>query len=96
MEKSELPKISGYGEYSSENYGVNCLRVDLKTLSLYYSYDTIVAYKDFQDGLVVRENDWGPTTGKHINWIDGGNKRNRLSEEKFEEKLQLALARHIL
>jgi len=61
-----LPNISSYGDYSSDNYGVNTLRVKLVNITLYYSYKTIVAYEDAKDGLVVRKNDWSTTTGKHL------------------------------
>ena len=91
----ELPSITSYGQYSSDNYGVNSLRVNLGTLTIYYSYRTIVAYRDTQDGLVVHENDWSTTTGKHLNWIDGGRKDKRLNDTDFQNKLQAALARHL-
>lgn len=49
----------------------------------YFSYKTLVAFR--HDGEVtVRENDWGPTTGKHLNAIDGGDKKRRLPSERFE------------
>ena len=73
-ESIRLPRVSGYGHYASDNYGLNTLRIDLGSLVLYYSYETIVAYYDYQDGLVVCENTWSVTTGKHLNWIDGGSK----------------------
>lgn len=90
----QLPKISGYGEYSNDNYGVNALRVDLGTIDLYYSYQTIVAYSDSQDGLVCSVNAWGVTTGKHLNWIQS-DKSRRVERGKFESMLESALARHI-
>ena len=93
---SELPRITSYGRYSNDNYGVNSLRVVLKTLILYYSYETIIAYEDNQDGLIVHQNVWGVTTGKHLNWIDSGNKKSRLDGCKFDEMLQATLNRHIV
>ena len=51
----------------------------------YFSYDTLVAFTG-NDGLVIRENVWGNTTGKHLNWIDNGNKKERLTPEDFEKK----------
>ena len=93
---TQLPKITSYGNYASDNYGVNSLRVVLKTLILYYSYETIIAYEDNQDGLVVHQNVWGVTTGKHLNWIDNKNKKSRLDGCKFDEMLQAALNRHIV
>ena len=37
---------------------------------------------------MVRVNDWGPTTGKHLNWIDGGDHKNRLPGSEFEQLLK--------
>lgn len=89
-----LPKIKSYGEYSNDNYGAHSLYVDLDTIGLYYSYETIVAYHDSQDGLVCCENVWGVTTGKHLNWIEPDHK-SRFSKQVFENKLAEALKRHI-
>jgi len=41
---------------------------------------------------VVRKNDWGATTGKHLNWIDGGAKADRLGADAFQGKLEMAIA----
>lgn len=84
---TNLPTITNYGQYSSDNYGVNSLRVSFPLgLELYYSYETIVAFSG-RDGLKVRQNDWSTTTGKHLNWIDGGEKKSRLNSETFENML---------
>lgn len=95
MEKTriELPSISSYGEYSSDNYGAHTLKVHFMSVTLYYSYRTIIAFSSPHDGLVVCENQWGPTTGKHLNWIDGGDKKSRVNRREFQEKLQSALSR---
>ena len=89
-----LPRISSYGDYSSDNYGVNSLRVDFNGFTLFYSYKTIIAYRDNDDGFVMRKNDWSVVTGKHMNWLDD-NKKSRLDGELFESKLQEMLNRHI-
>jgi len=88
--------INSYGDYSSENYGAHALRVNIGTLTLWFSYKTIIAFRDGFSGTVVRQNDWSTTTGKHLNWIDGGNKKERLSSEEFEAKLAEVLAKHNL
>lgn len=90
-----LPKIRNYGDYSSDNYGAHTLEVDLETITLYYSYKTIVAYQDREDGLVVSENKWGTTTGKHLNWIDDDHK-SRKPHSVFTKMLEEALNRHIV
>ena len=38
----------------------------------FFSYETLVAFHHTNSGLVVRENIWGNTTGRHLNDIDGG------------------------
>ena len=68
----KLPSFNTYGNYSSDNYGAHCLVFRSPTIDVYFSYKTPVAFETIETGLVVRENDWGPTTGKHLNWIDGG------------------------
>lgn len=85
MTTVNLPTIKTYGNYSSEGYGSHCLQLCVGRVTVYYSYSTIVAFRA-GNGLRVRENDWGPTTGKHLNWIDGGDKwskKARLNKEDF-------------
>ena len=54
----------------------------------WFSYDTLVAFringteKEDNGGLVVRENKWGPTTGKHLNAIND-NKYCRVDSKTF-------------
>ena len=88
----DLPSIRSYGKYSSGNYGVNSLRVDVGNVTLYFSYKTVVAFRAPGYSLTVSENIWGPTTGKHLNWIDDGDKGSRLPRDKFEDVLRAALA----
>lgn len=85
-----MPKIETYGEYASGNYGAHALAVTVGSLRVYFSYRTPVAYET-PGRRVVRENDWGPTTGKHLNWIDGGNKADRVSGAEFEQALAAEL-----
>jgi hypothetical protein len=68
--------------------------VEAGTLKLWFSYDTIVA---FQSGgtRVVCENVWSTTTGKHLNWIDGGDKEAKAERENvtdFGAMLEAVLA----
>lgn len=83
-------RFYNYGGYSSSNYGAHTLAFETKEGTFYFSYETLVAFKSKKTGKkYVRENVWGNTTGKHLNWIDGGNKKARLSEEEFENALAL-------
>ena len=75
------------GNYSSDNYGSHSLAFRDKFNNTYYfSYDTLVAFTG-NDGLVIRENVWGNTTGKHLNWINS-DKSIRVDEETFNKKLE--------
>ncbi|KKK97554.1 hypothetical protein LCGC14_2651560 [marine sediment metagenome] len=82
-----LPKIENYGKYNSDNYGRHCLKVTMERLTVWFSYNTPVAYQSNSSPIVVRQNDWGTTTGKHLNWIDGGNKKDRIPGKQFESQL---------
>lgn len=87
--------ISSYGDYKSGNYGKNAMTVSVGTLELYFSYRTVIAISK-PGVLIVSQNEWGPTTGKHLNWIDGGDKKNRVPRVEFEAKLQKMLREHNL
>ena len=89
---TELPRISNYGRYSSDNYGANSLCVSMPKITVWFSYQTPVAFRGGGFPMTVRENDWGPTTGKHLNWIDNGNKKDRISGGEFEKQLAEALS----
>jgi hypothetical protein len=79
-----LPSFRSYGQYTSGNYGANAMMfTDTAGNDFYFSYRTLVAVRVPGKGLIVHENDWGPTTGKHLNWIDGGDKTSRVSGAVF-------------
>ena len=79
-----LPSWSVYGNYSSNNYGAHALRFDVGGNSFWFSYKTLVAFQKSVGDCVVHQNVWGTTTGKHLNAIDGGNKKHRLNAANFE------------
>lgn len=68
----------------------NFTTVETNNVRYWFSYKTCIAYQPL-DGSprVVRRNDWGPTTGKHLNYIDGGDKASRLEGDDFEARLKL-------
>jgi len=51
-----------------------------------FSYRTPIGFRPADGRWVVRQNDWGPTTGKHLNWLPG-DKADRLSSAAFEAAL---------
>ena len=56
------------------------------SLTLHYSYDTVVAFRTPKTGLVISENNWSRTTAKHLNHIDR-DKSKRISKQEFEDQL---------
>jgi hypothetical protein len=90
---TRLPQFGTYGNYSG-NYGSHCLYFEIGSLTIYFSYQTIVAFRSPETGLIVTMNDWGPTTGKHLNRIDGGDKSSRYARPAFETLLRETLERN--
>ncbi len=86
----QLPTIENYGQYSSNNYGANTLVVEMLGIRVYYSYKTIIAFWTAETGLVISENIWSRTTGKHLTFIDP-DKSKRIPHEKFEILLKKLL-----
>lgn len=81
-----------YGQWSTDNYGAQTIAIQLGTRTVYYSYDTIVAFNGTnskgEEFNCVVQNTWGRSTGKHLNWIDGGHPETRLAQEAFDKKLK--------
>ena len=48
--------------YSSSNYGAHSMAIQVGKLTLWFSYDTVVAYGEEGRAIVTSENIWGPTT----------------------------------
>lgn len=71
----------------------NFTEVQLGPIDLYFSYSAIVAFRAPGFGRVVSQNVWPQTTGKHLNWIDGGNKSDRMRHEDFQDRLTRLLER---
>lgn len=92
-ENVTLPSFSTYGNYSNSNYGAHALCfTDAVGNRYWFSYQTLVAFQRGFENVVVHENDWGPTTGKHLNAIDT-NKKARLKHEDFQAAFVKAFGR---
>ena len=92
--EDNMEYVGTYGNYShntSESYKKRHASQWKDDLGIVYykSYQTIVAFKAPGHQLVVKENYWGPTTGKHLNWIDGGDKNSRYDTEGFNKCLEI-------
>lgn len=81
---TNLPSWQTYGNYSSGNYGAHALQFFTSEGTFWFSYKTLVAFKKLGGPRIVRQNDWSTTTGKHLNAIDGGDKKSRVSAVEFE------------
>ena len=64
--------------------------VTINGVRLLFSYETIVGF-DAGNGWVVRENSWGPTTGKHMNQETGVKPENRIPADEFATELETTL-----
>ena len=74
---------SYYGSSASaEN---NAKKVTINGTCFYFSYEALVAVSTINHGTKVLKNNWGPTTGKHLNAIDGGNKNFRVDQDEFDD-----------
>lgn len=76
--------------------GANTTVLHVGKLTVWFSYKTPVAFQLSGGVRVVRKNDWGVTTGRHLNAIDEGStdhtrKGNRVDAETFERLLGEAL-----
>ena len=71
-----------------ENIRANFNRLSTKDIDVYFSYETPIAFT--ANNLThIRENDWGPTTGRHLNYIND-DKKCRIEGEKFLRLLEIA------
>lgn len=66
--------------------------VELGSLTLYFSYETCVAFDTPYGKTVVSKNVWSTTTGRHLNEIDGGRKDERVEHAEFKRRLAEVLA----
>jgi hypothetical protein len=66
--------------------------VVLNGMALYFSYSSIIAFET-ENGIVISENIWSNTTGRHLNWIDS-DKTSRFKNSEFELYLEEELKNH--
>lgn len=69
--------------------GNNSTTVHTGNVQLFFSYETVIAFHHTNTGLVVCENVWGVTTGKHLNAIDGGSAQAKRERKPRAEFLKL-------
>lgn len=64
----------------------NLYKLELGDLTIWYSYETPIAFKTSETEVVCRQNDFSATTGKHLNSIES-DKSKRISGEAFLDRL---------
>lgn len=79
-------KISFYNENSAKN----AILLTINGVRFYFSYRTLVAVK-YSGESATHVNDWGTTTGKHLNWIDGGSPKTRVTGEVWDNHVAQAM-----
>ena len=85
--KNNIVMKWNYGNYASSNYGSHTQGfTDNYNNDYYFSYETLIAFRSNKTGLVVMENYWGTTTGKHLNWINRDHS-TRVDGDTFEKLL---------
>lgn len=65
-------------------------KLTIGEVTIFFSYETPIAYVE-NGFVVIRQNDWGATTGKHLNRVNT-DKKIRISGEQFEKALSCLIA----
>lgn len=73
----------------------NNIMVTVGSLSLWFSYNTVIAFQETGKPKVIRQNEWSTTTGKHLNAIDPDHSK-RISGEAFQKQLDKVMKSHKL
>ena len=71
---------------------VNFTIVYVGSLTLAFSYKTIIGFQMGWGSWVIRKNEWGPTTGKHLNYLSD-TKETRVESDEFDAQLRAVLVR---
>lgn len=68
-------------------YKPNLNKIEIRHLSLYFSYSECIGFQIDNNEPVFSENIWSLTTAKHLNFL-GSKKEDRLPREQFLELLE--------
>lgn len=82
--------LTNMNENSAQNFNMVSLG---HWTRFYFSYETIVAFHTKKRGLVISENVWSRTTGKHLNWIND-DKSVRVPHDEFLKLLDEVIERN--
>jgi len=76
---------------SDRHYGTHAMAVRFGRLTVFYSYQTPIAFS-MEGQSFVRENDWGPTTNGHMyKAVPGHSREDRLNGDEFLRMLHKAI-----
>lgn len=71
-------------DHPTDRPNFSCVTVG--DLSIWFSYKTPIAFQYGYGKITVRRNEWGPTTGKHLTYVDNGH-GERIPGTEFERLL---------
>lgn len=72
----------------------NLYSVQINDLTIWFSYETAIAFQINADFIYVSKNEWSNTTGKHLNIIDN-DKAKRIDHKELLSQLSWNLT-HVL
>lgn len=84
-----MVRVECYGRRGGR-YNGRAIRVDLGNVTIWFSYTTPIAFQKGNGPIVARANDWGHTTGRHLDYV-GVDREDRVDGEEFVELLNKAL-----
>lgn len=84
LAKNLMPEVFKYGPYDG-NYGSHAMSFCFLGCTFWFSYSTLIAFQIKGNTQVMRKNEWGPTTGKHMAHAAQSSRtlQNRVSFEEF-------------
>jgi len=94
MNIGDYVQVKTYGSYDNQNYGAHTMQITVGDMTIYFSYQTPIAFRAPGVGYVVSENVWSRTTGKHFGMLPG-NRSDRVPNEKFNELYLKALSENV-
>jgi hypothetical protein len=86
-----MMKVFNLMNYSRGN---NARYVQIGKLEFWFSYKTVIAYRLRGQNVRGRVNEWGTTTGRHMNDIPGNFKQDRVTGAVFKSELKKVLEDH--
>ena len=91
MKIDEKIRIDYYYRNEKNKPYPNAVGFKLGRIELYFSFNTLIAFRVPYTSMFISENIWGQTTGRHLNAIDP-DKSKRLPRKEFEAKADQLLS----